>query len=393
MSAPFVVIPTYWTWGASETHRPTTASFDHPTPLDGESTLPPLMDDLSKQHSRDFHVLILTGLAHPDLDSEASTHVRKLLEPYRQQLNIHLCDFSNWEKIKPRLGLTQLQSLMLHLGSYSGIRNLQLLIPHIFSAEVIIALDDDERVQPDYINRARKYMGKTSDDQKVLGLAGPYLQRDGGFLLHEPPSTGNPFLDKSRYINQTMRILHEDSGSLKPTPLTLGGNMVFHRELFTRVCFDPGITRGEDIDYLISARLQGIGWWFDTSLTILHLPPGHYDTPAYQRTREDVIRFIYEREKLRLHGYEKPEWLDPYPGALLGDDLPAQAVTALHALATPDLINKFNKPEDIPDQALAHARRNAPHYPAIQREWEALMTRIDKELSVRKELADLIKPL
>lgn len=385
-----VIIPTYWTWPSRESQRAVVASYDHPTPLDGESTLPPLLDDLSKQQKRDFRVLILTGLTHPDLGEAAGAHMRALLEPYRQRLEIRLCDAPAWEKLKSIMELSEAQSQMLHLGSYSGVRNLQLLIPHILDSEVIIALDDDERVEPDYMERALKYIGKTVNGQKVSGLAGPYLQRDGSVLLKEPPLTGNPLLDKAHHINEAMRALNQSKDALVPSPMALGGNMLFHHDLFTQVCFDPGITRGEDIDYLINARLQGIGWWFDANLTILHLPPHHYDTPPYQRTREDVLRFIYESDKLRLHGYVKPDWLDPYPGALLSGDLVEQALSALGTQATPELIARFGDPQTIVEQAQAHAAHYAPRYPSFQQAWRELMARIEQDALLRHKLAGAI---
>jgi len=397
MSDTFIVIPVYWTWPSTAHTRPAkspkgeAASFDHPTPLDGESTLPPLLDDLCEQRQKDFRVLILTGLAHPDLGQPTAEHMRALVEPYHQRLDIRVCDAPSYARLQSVLKLSTPQAEMLHLESYSGVRNLQLLVPHILGARLIVALDDDERVQPDYVERARLFIGKNINGQTVLGLAGPYLQPDGSVLIHEPPASGNPFRDKARSINAAMRMLTRSKEGLVPSPMALGGNMVFHHDLFTRACFDPGITRGEDIDYLINARLQGIPWWFDAGLTILHLPPRHYDSPAYQRMREDVFRFVYEREKLRLHGHARPDWLEPYPGALLGDDLIENAQAALQAEAVPDLVERFGDPQAIIAHAQAHAARNLPRYDSFLQEWGELMTRIEQDASLRRDLAVLMQ--
>jgi len=40
VSNVIVVIPTYWTWDSERADGPVEAVYDHPTPLDGESTLP-----------------------------------------------------------------------------------------------------------------------------------------------------------------------------------------------------------------------------------------------------------------------------------------------------------------------------------------------------------------
>jgi hypothetical protein len=388
-----VIIPTYWTWSSSDSRRPEVASYDHPTPLDAESTLPPLLDDLSNQQTSGFRVLILAGTTHPDLGGSVADRLRNLLEPYRERLHLHMGHAAGWERLKALLQLTEPQAEMLHLGSYSGVRNLQLLLPHILGSEVVIALDDDERVRPTYIEDALRHVGKTVNGQRALGLAGPYLQRDGGVFLHEPPPTGNVFRDKAHSINEAMRVLTASKGRLTQSPMALGGNMVFHRDLFTRVCFDPGITRGEDIDYLINTRLQGISWWFDANLTILHLPPRHRETPAYQRTREDVFRFIYEREKLRLNGENRPAWLEPYPGVLLGDDLIGQASAALELDATPEMTERFGGPQSIVQQAQAHAARNASRYSSFVMAWKELMSRIDHDANLRENLAAAIPQL
>ena len=79
-SGAFIVIPTYWTWPSIEDWRPTTAAYDHPTPLDSESTLPPLLEDLAAQRAAGFQVLVLVGLAHPDLGA----WLRSVVEPQRK---------------------------------------------------------------------------------------------------------------------------------------------------------------------------------------------------------------------------------------------------------------------------------------------------------------------
>ena len=378
-----IVIPTYWSWGAGG--GVTTASYDHPTPLDGESTLPPLIEDLCSQRTHGFRVLVLVGLAHPDLAAAASEHVRGMLHPFRERLDLRICDAASVQGLRAALGPDEAHADLFHPGSYAGIRNLQLLVPHILGAEVVIVLDDDERVEPGYVDRALKYAGSARDGERILGLAGPYLQPKGGVYLNEQPPTGNAFRDKARHINAAMRMLTEHGGGLAPSPMALGGNMVFHRDLFTHVCFDPEITRGEDIDYLINARLEGIRWWFDPALTILHLPPRHLETPAYQRTHEDALRFIYEREKLGLHGEVRPAWLDPYPGALLGDDLEAHALAALEADAAPELVERLGDPRTIVEEARQHAARSAPRYAAHLSAWRELMTRVEADEDTCRE--------
>src|SRR5512143_4148130 len=122
----FVIIPTYWTWPSAESGRPVAAAYDHPTPLDSQSTLPPLLEDLSSQRARGLRVLILAGITHPHLAEAASRHVRQLLEPFHERLDLRLCDAAALARLNGVIRPTETEARLIHLGSYSGIRNLQL---------------------------------------------------------------------------------------------------------------------------------------------------------------------------------------------------------------------------------------------------------------------------
>lgn len=86
--------------------------------------------------------------------------------------------------------------------------------------------------------------------------------------------------------------------------------------------FDPKIARGEDIDFLINARMFGFPFFRDNQLSITHLPPPKTH-PTWLQLRVDIYRFMYERAKIEhqkeIKGMKKvyPEDFDPYPGAFL----------------------------------------------------------------------------
>jgi hypothetical protein len=97
--------------------------------------------------------------------------------------------------------------------------------------------------------------------------------------------------------------------------------MAIHREAFRRVSFDPWISRGEDLDYLLNLRMYGGGVWFDNKWSIQHLPPTERNEA--QRFRQDIYRWIYEHRKLEFSKTQidllqiQPHSLDPYPGPFL----------------------------------------------------------------------------
>ncbi|MQY76560.1 MAG: hypothetical protein GH155_02930 [Spirochaeta sp.] len=118
--------------------------------------------------------------------------------------------------------------------------------------------------------------GSDFKGKKINGKAGIYLNSDGDYKIRETAdmrSSANIFIRKAALINDAFSHLLSATERFAETPIALGGNMVFSRELYTSVPHDPNITRGEDIDYLINSRLLGFNWFFDRKLRITHLPP------------------------------------------------------------------------------------------------------------------------
>ena len=388
-----IVIPTYWTWPATQAGHPIGVVYDHPTPLDGESTLPRLLESLTALRGPEFSVLILTAVTHPELEQAAADRITDLCTPFRSHFPLIQATEADATFIRQHLpsligegrdgvspGLAHVQ-----MRSYAGVRNLQLLLPHALGAEVIVALDDDEIVAPDYLRVATELVGQERDGERILGLAGFYRDAGGSVLSPEHPRTGNLFQDKSCIMNEGARALQAAPGRLARTPVAFGGNMVFHRDLFSRVGFDPSITRGEDIDYVINAQLQGYDFWFDRELVITHLPPAGHQTSPYAKLVQDVYRFVYEREKLRLAGWD-PAQFDPYPGRFLRDDLETQAQAALQAAATPEDTLRYGSPEAILAQARRHAREVAPRYAEFRDRWPRLMAAVGQDAALRERL-------
>ncbi len=374
----WVVVPTYW--GPAD-H----AIYDHPTPIDGQSTLPRLLESLAKQGKKvDFTVMVLVSTVGADHVQAATATVRRLLSPYQERINLILVDAVTADVLDTWLNRRGFDAQISGMRGYASVRNCQLLIPAVFGAEVIAALDDDEVVGPDYLSQVTKWMGEAEGEERVLGKAGPYLDAMGSPYLSEPEQQRDILSDKSIFINQAMRQLLTWSGSLSPTPMALGGNMVFHRDLFTRVGFDPAITRGEDIDYVINAKMAGIQFYFDAKLIITHLPPRHYEAPAYGKLRQDVFRFMYEREKLLLGGLSADAF-SPYPGRLLGNDLEEEARSALETAVTPDMRKHFGSPQEIIRSAQLYAQNHAPRYFQFARQWVEMAAALadDSELAAQ----------
>ena len=388
MLEQMIVIPTYWTWGSDNPQGPCTGVFDHPTPLDGESTLPRLLDSLSHiANARGLvpwgrpplAVLVLTATTHATLAHAAEKRVQETIAPFEEWFPIVQFTTGDLAVLHQRLHDYRCDDLVefFSLRSYPGARNCQLLVPYLLGATVVVALDDDETVPVGYWERALHAVGREEEGARVLGVAGPYQDAEGSLLQPERSHTGNIFLDKSAILNQATRALRCEDGRLVRTNMAFGGNMVLHRELFSRVAFDPGIARGEDVDYVINARLSGLDFWFDWELVVTHLPPPAYQSSNYGKLCQDVKRFVYERAKLQQAGVD-PAQFDPYPGRFLGDDLEAQALAALQELATPADEARYGTPDQVLAAAAQQTER-VPRYAAATQQWAQCLATLEHD--------------
>ena len=160
----------------------------------------------------------------------------------------------------------------------------------------------------------------------MLAVAGYYINPDNDFYINKAIEPWMTYWNKIDSMNRAFKEIIGKPPRLKETPFVFGGNMVVHQELFTHVPFDPSVTRGEDIDYLINARMFGYKFYLDNELSIKHdAPPKTH--PAWRKVREDVLRFVFEKSKLEAQksvpGMKRitAEDLNPFPGEFLREDL------------------------------------------------------------------------
>ena len=68
--------------------------------------------------------------------------------------------------------------------------------------------------------------------------------------------------------------------------------------MFANVSFDPWVLRGEDMDYVINARMHGGDVFLDDEWKVIHQPPEAVSEAI--RFRQDVYRFVYEHRKIEF---------------------------------------------------------------------------------------------
>jgi hypothetical protein len=347
MVAFFLAIPTYWTHPEGKGGED--IIFDHPSPLNTPGTLRRTLESLIPLITPGVTVGVVAAAAAPELSPLVEAWVGELLTSPPLPYPVVFFSASHLEVFQDflrRQGKEEWGSL-LSLAGYSAIRNLTLVLANLWHAEVLVSLDDDEVIEDkDFLTRIIADLAVLGRRHPICGLAGVYLNADGRIYLPEPETPWALFWPKLRWMNQTFAGLLEAEEPLPPTPLGLGGNLALPVSLFRRLPFDPGIPRGEDVDYVVNARMRGIPFFLDQDLRVLHLPP-EKPHPTWLRLRQDLVRFAYARRKLREQEPHpdlvrvSAQELAPYPGNFLMDDLEERAhrshtLLALEYLAAGD---------------------------------------------------------
>jgi hypothetical protein len=340
MTGFWVAIPTYWTYPGGK--GPEDLVFDHPTALDSPGTLRRTLESLiSLAVQEGVEVGVVAAATAPALEAAVESRVREVIAspplPYPVRLfsASHLNTLQNFFRSQGK----QEWLPFLSLAGYSQIRNMTLILANICGSGALVSLDDDEIIaDPDFLAKIEADLELLGREHPVFGLAGVYRNADGSVLLPEPTDPWAAAWPKVQWLNAALKELVLHGSRLKPTPLGFGGNLVVPAALGCRLPFDPAITRGEDTDYLLNARLLQIPFFLDNTLDIVHLPP-EKPHPPWLRLRQDLMRFCYTRLKLRQQepgpgrAMVTPQELKPYPGNFLEDDLPLRAFLSHNLLA------------------------------------------------------------
>ncbi len=399
-----VVIPTYWGRKREVGFKEGDIIYDHATPIDEEGTLGRTLESMKILKKKDFKLVILICPTNNEIERKAEEKARKIVKGVKLDVETYLFTRKTLKKIKRFGRNSQLKENVLSLLSlqgYPNVRNMCIFSSHILNSDVTVLIDDDEVIEnPDFMDISREFIGKRVYGETVYGVAGYYLNEYGNYYDNvnmEPWMTyWNRFGSKSKAFDKIIGC----GPRLKQTPFAFGGAMVIHKNLYQIVPFDPQVCRGEDIDYLINAKMFGFNFFLDNKLNIKHLPPKKTH-PIWKRTREDIYRFIYEKSKIDSQ-YEVSNMrtvtakdFSPYPGEFLTDELENKIFKTNLLLALEYLANNevdackesikniyISIHEAIPEKDPFTAYRK------IQKCWEKL---IDFTLENKKEIRRIME--
>ncbi len=339
-----MVIPSYWARPSEDGWREGDAVFDHPTPLDGKSLLERAIRSVAVLKDRDFRLVVIAVATAPDIEARVEKRVAEVAERAASAGGVKevlVFSHSHIGEMK-KLALDakgKEHAQLLSLRGYSDVRNMCTLVPHILGSDVVVLIDDDEVFEdPLFMSKAREFIGRKIDGKTADAVAGYYLQPDGEYRVKKRFRPWMEHWDKHQSMNEAFDSFIGRGPRLKETPFVFGGNMVVHHNLWSVVPFDPNVPRGEDIDFLINARMFGFTFLLDNQLSIKHLPPPK-SHPAWMQLRQDIHRFTYERAKIANQRSMKgmtpvhAEDFDPYPGNFLKADLEDKVEKACRLLS------------------------------------------------------------
>jgi hypothetical protein len=402
-----MVIPSYWARESKVGWQRGDAIYDHPTPLDNEGTLIRAIQSIKILRDTDFQLVIIAVATAEDIETKVEKKVANTIKSASETIGVEISLFgpSHLRQVHELL-ISQGRkkySELLKLRGYSNIRNLCLFIPHIFGSEAAVLIDDDEVFEdPEFMSKAKEFIGENIEGRTINAVAGYYLQPGGDYRLEK---SSHPWMKNwGQYdsMNEAFDKVIGTEPRLKETPFVFGGNMIVHRNLFSVVPFDPKVLRGEDIDFLINARMFGFTFFLDNQLSIQHLPPPKTH-PAWMQLRQDIYRFVYEKAKIEnqkeVRGMTKvyPEDFDPYPGCFLKGDLEEKIETSCQLLSKEYLAQGDRRGSEEALNNITLAKTHAGLEPdpfqslcQLQKNWQELMEYTSKR-EVRFRIMGIIQ--
>lgn len=380
---PAIVIPTYWSHSERFGQPGGTACYDHAIPIDAER--PQLEDCIaSLEQVAGLGTVIVLVVAPPTVEERAVHRVHDICVRH------NLPDAVIVDSFKV-LGITDMfqdeipasGGEPVGLRGYGAIRNMGLIACCALGCDVAVFLDDDEVVlDPDFLTNAVYGIGaQPRQGMPVVAKSGYFLDRRNSALAdRRKRKRYDKHWAKRAEFNEWMTQALAGP-RISRSNVLCGGCFAVHAEAFTRVAFDPWITRGEDLDYLFNLKLYGIDVWFDNRWRVRHTPPRIKDTAF--RFLQDVYRWTYERRKIEvcngnidLHKIV-PEQLMPYPGPWIGPELPARIrkTALLRALMTHEKGAYFKVYRKGRKDAVTYAEENCAKYMHFQEHWPAIAGR------------------
>ena len=382
---PVVIIPTFIYPRRHRGGADVVSFYDHATPPNQPGELGRCLESLAKVEGLGL-VMVLVS-ADVSIEAQAAEKVQAICNEHPEVTTL-VIGAAELALVEQRMAQQNIERLTKEIGlvGYGAIRNLGLIIANTLGFDAVVFLDDDEVVDdPQFLTKAMYGLGKlTKQGVPILAKTGYYLNSKGSFLSNWDDKWYNRFWQQGRAFNEWISAAMRGP-RLSRSNHVCGGCLAIHKEAFRRLAFDPWITRGEDLDYMLNLRMYGSDIWFDNHWVLRHLPP---HTPSEgTRFRQDIFRWLYEYRKLEYSRalidlqQVKPASLEPYPGPFLEPGLRNRIkITAwLRSFACSDKKAYRRAAKAVTGEASAYAEANCAKYFEFQYVWPEAMNRLESD--------------
>jgi len=393
---PVVIIPTFWTKPQTKRGRTRvpvddlSTVYDHPTPIDSEGTLGDTLRSLEQVHDLG-KVVIVVATTDESIEHRAEDKVREIVDDF-PDIDAFVFGPAELGSLHRRLEQLEFADMIegVTLRGYGAVRNVGLMAAAVLGHEAVVFIDDDEVVPtPDFLKQALYGLGrKFEDGTPLLAKSGYYVDNEGRWMTQSTPHWTDMFWRRRDAFNAAVSIVSQPP-RVKPTTIAFGGCMALHRDMYANVSFDPWILRGEDVDYIISARMHGGGVYLDDEWKVVHLPPEPISEAI--RFRQDAYRFVYEQRKIEFAKSQvdlrqvTPKSMMPYPGPFLEGSVGWRAtVTAfLRSITGPERGAYYNIATHTISEASQYAREHCQHYFEFQRRWPIMIEALWDDIALK----------
>ena len=381
---PVVLIPTYVSSRGKPEAGPVTTTYDHTTPLSSQGELPRCLESL--RVVRGLGQIIILVVAEPAIENQAASKVRAIAESF-PDLRISVVGAPEEALVRQRMDQLNISVRNeISLAGYGAARNFGLLLAGALDFDAAVFVDDDEVIDdPAFLEKAMYGLGKlTRRGVPILVKTGFYLNKDGNYVSSRSTKWYNRQWDQATAFNKWIAKAM-NGPRLSRSNHVCGGCIALHREAFRRVSFDPWISRGEDLDYMLNLRMYGSDIWFDNTWYMHHLPPATKREGL--RFRQDIFRWLYEYRKIEYARTQidllqiKPQSLQPYPGPFLEPGITKRIKkTALRrSIGRPDGKGYRRAAKSATGEASRYAEEHCSNYFGFQAMWPAIMERMGND--------------
>ena len=321
---PVIVIPSYWAEGVRPGALGERGVYDYTTPID--KPLPELELCLSSLDQVRGVIRVIVLVVSPiTCEDSARARVESICRahPALNPLVIGAREAAHVERAVARMA-HHVTGETVALRGYGAIKNMGLAVAAVFGHDVVVFLDDDEVVlDPDFLINAVHGLGSlTRQNLKVLVKSGFFIDANNSPYADPTDEWTEKYWSKAAEFNRVMERMQTSSSRFSRSNHLCGGCCALHAEAYAKVPFDPYITRGEDLDYVLNLRANGMDAWFDNAWFVRSQPPEEMASVP-SMFMQDVHRWLYEYRKLDAMNARRDlrtityESLMPYPAPWL----------------------------------------------------------------------------